>query len=163
MKKKLLTILLLFALSVSAVACGGKESESNEPPKTTDNQDGITSENNDSKKADTTKSDSTEATEKTIKDIEDYLLAKGVLSGERVEKAATIIGGISGFMYRDSVGEVYEYDTESEAYKKLLNGEGVSIEGMEGYTMTPVSMNGKFVLFGEDVPQDLIDAFNSFK
>lgn len=102
-------------------------------------------------------------TEKNISDIESYLLDKGVLQGERIQMGAELIGAISGFKYKDSIGEVYEYDTNSEEYKKLSNGEAVSIEGMEGYAITPASINGKFVLFGESIPQDFIDAFNAFE
>lgn len=116
-----------------------------------------------SKTESTAENDSAEVLEKTLEDIENYLLDKGVLSGERVQMGAELIGGIAGFKYKDSIGEIYEYDMESEEYKKLANGEEIPLQGMDGFTMKAISVNGKFVLFGDDVPQELIDAFNSFE
>lgn len=108
-------------------------------------------------------SESIEVSEKTLEDIENYLLDKGLLSGERVRMGAELIGGIDGFKYKDSVGEIYEYDVNSEEYKKLANGEEIPLQGMEGFTIKAASVNGKFVLIGDDASQELINAFNSFQ
>lgn len=170
MKKKFVTALLLLALSTGAVACGGNEPENSNPPQSLEETSNAQNENNEepepesqSKTESTAENDSAEVLEKTLEDIENYLLDKGVLSGERVQMGAELIGGIAGFKYKDSIGEIYEYDMESEEYKKLANGEEIPLQGMDGFTMKAISVNGKFVLFGDDVPQELIDAFNSFE
>lgn len=151
MKKKLAAALLAITLSVTMAACGGKEPSNINTPAVTE------------KPTEPSNSSSNKESEKTLEDIENYLLDSGVLSGERVQMAAEMVGGIAGFKYKDSVGEIYEYDTESEKYIKLKNGEEISLEGMNGFTTKAVSINGKFVLFGNNVPQELVDAFNSFK
>ena len=171
MKKRFVTVLLLLTLSTSAVACGSNEPESSEPSQSLEEtvsvpkeESNVESESESQSETESTPEvDSIEVSEKTLEDIENYLLDKGVLSGERVPKWAVLIGGIDGFMYKDSTGEIYEYDTNSEAYQKLANGEEISLEGMENFTLKAVSINGKFVLFGDDVSQELIDAFNSFE
>lgn len=93
-------------------------------------------------------------------DIEDYLLKKGVLSGERTEMAADMVGAISGFKYGDA--EIYEYDTSSEEYKELSSGNAIPLKGMEDYLISPLAVNGKYVLMGE-ASEDLIQAFKDFK
>lgn len=171
MKKRVITALLLLTLSASAVACGNSEAESSEPSQsleetvsTPEEESNVESEpDNQSEAESTPENESSEVSEKTLDDIESYLLDKGVLSGERVQMGAELIGAISGFKYKDSVGEIYEYDINSEEYQKLANGEEIPLQGMDGFTMKAVSVNGKFALFGNDVSQELIDAFNSFK
>lgn len=171
MKKRFITALLLLTLSASAVACGNGEAESSEPSQsleetvsTPEEESNVESEpDNQSEAESTPENESSEVSEKTLDDIESYLLDKGVLSGERVQMGAELIGAISGFKYKDSVGEIYEYDINSEEYQKLANGEEIPLQGMDGFTMKAISVNGKFALFGDDVPQELIDAFNSFE
>lgn len=170
MKKKVLTALLLLALSSGAVACGGNEPRNSESSQSSEETistpEAENSESNleiQNEKESTSENDFTEVSEKTLEDIENFLLDKGVLAGERVQMGAELIGGIAGFKYKDSIGEIYEYDIESEEYKKLANGEEIPLQGMDGFTMKAISVNGKFVLFGDDVPQELIDAFNSFE
>ena len=92
--------------------------------------------------------------------IEDYLLKKVVLSGERTEMAADMVGAVSGFKYGDS--EIYEYDTSSEEYKELSSGNAIPLKGMEDYLISPLAVNGKYVLMGE-ASEDLIQAFKDFK
>ncbi len=168
MKKKLITTLLFLALSVSTVACGNsKESVNNEPTNVAESENAIMPTEKESEiiiGSDAEKeSESIDASEKALEDIENYLLDKGLLSGERVRMGAELIGGIDGFKYKDSVGEIYEYDVNSEEYKKLANGEEIPLQGMEGFTIKAVSVNGKFILIGDDTSQELIDAFNSFE
>lgn len=172
MKKRVITALLLLTLSASAVACGNGEAESSEPSQsleetvsTPEEESNVESEPDTQSEAESTpaENESSEVSEKTLDDIESYLLDKGVLSGERVQMGAELIGAISGFKYKDSVGEIYEYDINSEEYQKLANGEEIPLQGMDGFTMKAISVNGKFALFGDDVPQELIDAFNSFE
>ena len=172
MKKKLLTILLLAALSASSVACGDNEPKDNNPSISSEETSSTPSEKESDNEtvsdkegeADSTPADDPqEKTEKTLADIENYLLDKGVLSGERIQMAAELVGGLDGFKYKDSIGEIYEFDTSSDEYQKLAAGEAIPLEGMAGFTITAVAVNGKFVLLGDDVPQELIDAFNSYE
>ena len=105
-----------------------------------------------------------EPAETTLADLETYLLDQGVLTGEKTETAASMIGATSGFKYADSNAEFYEYDENSDAYKTLSSGGSVEIEGMSGYAVSATAINGKYVLISSgDVSQELIDAFNSFK
>ena len=116
MKKRVITALLLITLSASAVACGNGEAESSEPSQsleetvsTPEEESNVESEpDNQSEAESTPENESSEVSEKTLDDIESYLLDKGVLSGERVQMGAELIGAISGFKYKDSVGEIYE-------------------------------------------------------
>lgn len=174
MKKKFLTLLLMTTLSASAVACGGNSPEANNnstssdisstiPPESSESQPENDESENSAELESAPEDNSVEVSEKTLDDIESYLLEKGVLSGERIHMEASMIGGIDGFKYKDSIGEIYEYDVESEEYQKLANGEEIPLAGMDGYTVKATSVNGKFVLFGADIPQELIDAFNSFE
>ena len=97
---------------------------------------------------------------KDIKALEDYLLEKGVLKGNRTEMGASLIGAVSGFKYEN--GEIYEYDTESEAYKRILNGESIEIEGMAGFEVKFDAVNDGFCLYMENEDHALLKAFQSF-
>lgn len=170
MKKKVVAALLFICLSVCSAACGGNEQESSQPTQSLEETKNVSKEEEKESDPEVTvepdnahENNPAEASEKTLEDIENYLLEKGVLSGERVQMGAELIGGIAGFKYKDSIGEIYEYDTGSEEYQKLANGEEIPLQGMDGFTMKAVSVNGKFALFGDNVSQELIDAFNSFE
>ena len=94
--------------------------------------------------------------------MEDYLLSEGVLEGERTEMAASIVGAETGFKY--GTAEIYQYDPESDAYKALEAGEGVTVEGFN-MTMKPKAVNAGYALFSSasgEVSQELIDAFNAY-
>ena len=93
-------------------------------------------------------------------DIEKYLLDKDLLTGERTEMAAEMVGALSGFKY-DNV-EIYEYDTSSEEYKELAAGNAIPLDGMEDITVDALAINGKYVLMGE-ASDELIKAFKEFK
>lgn len=92
--------------------------------------------------------------------IEDYLLDKNLLSGDRVEMAADMVGAMSGFKYGNA--EIYEYDTSSDEYKELSSGNSIPLKGVDGYTVDALAINGKYVLMGE-ASDDLIKAFKDFK
>ena len=59
------------------------------------------------------------AKEKSLEDLAAYLVDKGVATGEKTEPMYQMIGAVGGFKYLDSQIEVYEYDTDSEAYKTI--------------------------------------------
>ena len=175
MTKRLLAFLFFTLLSAELVACGNNKTENSRSPKEsieTETSQRITVEeitldnteiSHDSQAIEENPQNTPEnKPEHTLNDIENYLLDQGLLSGERTQMAAGLIGGIDGFKYSSSAGEIYEYDVNSDAYKKLSNGESITLEGMEGYSLKAFSTNGKFVLFGENIPQELIDAFDAF-
>lgn len=93
-------------------------------------------------------------------DIEGYLLDKNLLSGDRIEMAAEMVGALSGFKYGES--EIYVYDTSSEEYKELAAGNPIPLKGMESITVNALAVNGKYVLMGV-ASDDLIKAFKDFK
>lgn len=92
--------------------------------------------------------------------MEDYLLDKNLLSGDRVEMSADMVGALSGFKYSDA--EIYEYDTSSEEYQELSSGNAIPLDGMEDITVDALAINGKYVLMGE-ASDELIKAFKEFK
>ena len=92
--------------------------------------------------------------------MEDYLLGLGLLTGERTEMAAEMIGAESGFKYGDV--EIYEFDESSDSYQKLAAGESVELEGMEGFGISAAAVNGKYVLVGSP-SEEVINAFNEYK
>ena len=162
MKKKIITVMIAGMLALSATACGGSGDSSDAPQ-----NDSVQEEENATPEAEqqTAEEESAEEpAETTLADLETYLLDQGVLTGEKTETAASMIGATSGFKYADSNAEFYEYDENSDAYKTLSSGGSVEIEGMSGYAVSATAINGKYVLISSgDVSQELIDAFNSFK
>lgn len=162
MKKKIITVMIAGMLALSATACGGSGDSSDAPQ-----NDSVQEEENATPEAEQQTAEeepAEEPAETTLADLETYLLDQGVLSGEKTETAASMIGASSGFKYADSNAEFYEYDENSDAYKTLSSGGSVEIEGMSGYAVSATAINGKYVLISSgDVSQELLDAFNSFK
>lgn len=162
MKKKLITVMIAGMLALFATACGGSGDSSDAPQ-----NDSVQEEENATPEAEqqTAEEESAEEpAETTLADLETYLIDQGVLTGEKTETAASMIGATSGFKYADSNAEFYEYDENSDAYKTLSSGGSVEIEGMSGYAVSATAINGKYVLISSgDVSQELLDAFNSFK
>lgn len=161
MKKKILTVMIAGLLALSATACGESGDSSDAPQ-----NDSVQEEEDATPEAEQQAEEepAEEPTETTLADLETYLLDQGVLTGEKTETAASMIGATSGFKYADSNAEFYEYDENSDAYKTLSSGGSVEIEGMSGYAVSATAINGKYVLISSgDVSQELLDAFNSFK
>lgn len=157
--KKMLAILLCIVMNVGMVACGESEESS-----ATKSKDDVKVEDQTSKRVDKADNDSQNDevnkdkenmnVEPTLSDLEEYMLAKGVLSGEKSEAYASMIGAEDGFKYLDSNAEFYEYDVNSEQYKNLTPGEEMV-----------TAINGKFVLIMDNGVEDqaLLDAFMEFK
>ena len=161
MKKKIITVMIAGMLALSATACGGSGDSSDAPQ-----NDSVQEEKDATPESEQQAEEepAEEPAETTLADLETYLLNQGVLTGEKTETAASMIGATSGFKYADSNAEFYEYDENSDAYKTLSSGGSVEIEGMSGYAVSATAINGKYVLISSgDVSQELIDAFNSFK
>lgn len=159
MKRKLIFLLLVGTLTFGITACGGQKKETSDPPKTT--QTTTQKEDSDENK----KEETPEKTELTLDGLEQYLLEKKLLTGEKTEAEASLIGAKAGFKYADANVEIYEYDEESDAYKQLEKNGSIEVQGFEGYSLSPAAVNGPFVLIAsmdETLSDDLINAFNSY-
>lgn len=152
--KRVLAILLCMVMVVGMTACGA----SNEDSSSAENEEKVkvekVEEDDNEPQSNEAKVEDTTQSEPTLSDLEEYLLDKGVVSGEKTETYASIIGAEDGFKYLDSDAEFYEYDVNSEQYKSLTPGEG-------GIT----AINGKFVLIMDNgvENQELLDVFMDFK
>lgn len=168
MRNKWIAFILLCTISLGVFGCAREETESNSKSVQKEEQGASREEEKSSNSEEENESKSEEnendefAGEKTLSEIEEFLLSKGVLSGERTKMAAEMVGAVDGFKYSVPGAEIYEYDIESEEYKKLCRGESISLKGMEGFEANAVSINGKFVLFGE-AGQELVDVFSAFE
>lgn len=156
MKKKVFAVLLAAAMVLSLAACesNGSEEETKEEKKI----------ESDSTKKEGDKDVLTKET--SLSGLEEYLLSEGVLTGERTETVASMVGAVSGFKYADTGAEFYEYDEASEAYKKLSAGEAIELEGFDGFEVSATAINGKYVLITSSegsVDQALVDAFKAYK
>ncbi len=100
----------------------------------------------------------------SLTEVEEYLKEKNVVSGEKTEVLAEMIGATSGFKYLDSNVEVYEYDTKSDTYKNLEKTNTVELKDF-GMTLTASAINGKYVLFCEDATNkdEIITIFKDMK
>lgn len=92
-------------------------------------------------------------------DMESYLLEKKLLSGDRTEMAADMVGAISGFKYGNT--EIYKYDMESDSYKNLVAENKITLKDF-GVDLVPLAVSKEYVLFGE-ASEELIAAFKEFK
>lgn len=156
MKKKVFAVLLAAAMVLSLTACGSGDSE---PEKKDEKKTESKSTKEEDDKDVLTK-------ETSLSGLEEYLLSEGVLTGERTETAASMVGAVSGFKYAETGAEFYEYDETSEAYKKLSAGEPIELEGFEGFEVSATAINGKYVLITSSegsVDQALVDAFKEYK
>ena len=157
MKKKVLVTILVVATAVLLASCGGKTDSTNSDENKTKFE--TTTPDNNADKDVLTK-------ETSLANLEEYLLSEGVLTGERTETAASMVGAVSGFKYADSGAEFYEYDESSDSYKKLSAGESIELEGMPDFTVSATAINGKYVLMASNdasIDQKLIDTFSSYK
>ena len=159
MKKKFLALIITSMMVASLSACGNDSEKSASVEKQEQSNEEAQPEEQANEEEPVA-----EPAETTLADLETYLLDKGVLTGEKTETLASMIGAVSGFKYADSNAEFYEYDENSDAYKTLSSGGSVEIEGMSGYAVSATAVNGKYVLIASgDISQELIDAFNSFE
>lgn len=167
MKKKLMLLGMMSLLLVGVVACGNENDKESQDATATEEssvqQDRTEPEESKSESQETDFDVSSEETsERTLEDVEKYMLDNGAVSGERTQMAAEMVGGIAGFKYSDSGVEIYEYDVNTEEYISLSNGEEIPLQGMDGFTVGAIAINGRFVLMGEP-SQEAIDTFNSFR
>ncbi|HIU75553.1 MAG TPA: hypothetical protein IAC62_06705 [Candidatus Pelethocola excrementipullorum] len=168
MKKKL-CLAVLCTLTLSFAACGNNvtatSSASSTSTSETSEEEQQTTDTSEEKEQATDTSGEEQAADISLSGLEAFLLEKGVITGARTEIAAEMVGAVSGFKYADTGAEFYEYDTNSDAYKTLSETGSIELQGMEGFNVTAVSINGSYVLIassGTTLSQELIDAFNSF-
>lgn len=177
MKNKFIILLLTITLSLFAAGCGSNSSgahlpssaslSSETPAETSDSTEASdsseTSDNSETSNNSETSSDTPDI-KTSLADLEQYLLDKGLLTGERSEVAAAMVGAVSGFKYGENLVEIYEFDETSEAYKNLEKTNTLTVEGF-GTTLTPAAVNGPYVLIfsnNSSVSQKITDAFNSY-
>lgn len=159
MRKKIITFLMISVLSIS-----GCSKEDTSKPKAENTPTVETTKNPDATSSTpeaTTPNIPTNETKASLDDIEKYMIDNGAVSGQKTQMAADMVGAINGFKYSDSNVEIYEYDINSKNYKALAKGKKIPIEGLDGYEISAVSINGKFVLLG-DPSKDAINIFDSF-
>lgn len=174
MKIKLLITLLLICV-IGLCSCSAKtNNNSNKSISSTSTEDKSTNENNNAngnttvnniaEETEDTDSNFTDTTIQSLDDVENYLKDAGVLTGEKTEMAAAMVGAVNGFKYLDSSVEVYEFDIESEAYKKLLETNEMDLSDL-GMTIPVNAINGKYVLYCDesDTKEDIIKVFNEMK
>lgn len=150
MKKKILIVAISSALIFTISGCSKNDDSTMNTTSTATTELQSTTE--------TSTEITTEAQEKSLKGLSEYLLEQGVVSGTTEEPLYQYIGAIGGFKYLDSNVEVYEFDTASDAYTSILSTNEVS-----GLTVSAI--NGPYVLIfstGSTVNQSVIDAFNNY-
>lgn len=174
MKKKIVTLLLAFAVATSLLTGCGDNSNTDSTNSTA--QEDARKESDDTKEAEqqeenlpeetTTENESAdeETTERSLAGIEQYMIDAGYLTGERSQKSAEMLGAVEGFGYDCGI-EIYQYDTDSDTYASVAAGEEIPLQGMDGYSVKFDAVNGEFALIfsnGEEADQTVIDAFMAY-
>lgn len=103
-----------------------------------------------------------QATTDSLNDVCDFLESEGLVSGDKTEMAGEMIGAISGVKYADSNVEIYEYDTESDRYKTLVDTGKVMLDGFD-MELTASAIHNQYVLFCDDASNAdvVIESFNN--
>lgn len=85
----------------------------------------------------------------------------GISCSERVTMDATYVGGEAGYKYQcDGYKiELYQFDPESDAYKKAESEGIVTLEGFGDFSV--LAHDGLVLLNNGSLPQEVIDLFNS--
>lgn len=85
----------------------------------------------------------------------------GISYSERVTMDATYVGGEAGYKYQcDGYKiELYQFDPESDAYKKAESEGIVTLEGFGDFSV--LAHNGLVLLDNDSLPQEVIDLFHS--
>ena len=85
----------------------------------------------------------------------------GISFSERVTMDATHIGGEAGYKYQCEGYkiELYQFDPESDAYKKAESEGIVTLEGFGDFSA--LAHDGLVLLNNSSLPQEVIDLFNS--
>lgn len=85
----------------------------------------------------------------------------GIFFSERVTMDATYIGGEAGYKYQCEGYkiELYQFDPESDAYKKAESEGIVTLEGFGDFSA--LAHDGLVLLNTSSLPQEIVDLFNS--
>lgn len=85
----------------------------------------------------------------------------GISFSERVTMDATYIGGEAGYKYQCEGYkiELYQFDPESDAYKKAESEGIVTLEGFGDFSA--LAHDGLVLLNNSSLPQEIVDLFNS--
>ena len=85
----------------------------------------------------------------------------GISFSERVTMDATYVGGEAGYKYKcDGYKiELYQFDPESDAYKKAESEGIVTLDGFGDFSV--LAHDGLVLLNNGSLPQEVIDLFNS--
>ena len=85
----------------------------------------------------------------------------GIFFSERVTMDATYIGGEAGYKYQCEGYkiELYQFDPESDAYKKAESEGIVTLEGFGDFSA--LAHDGLVLLNNSSLPQEIVDLFNS--
>lgn len=77
--------------------------------------------------------------------------------------AAELIGAVKGFKYTitdDIIVEIYLFEADSDAYKKILETGKITLEGIGDFDIT---MNGYYGLFSDVYHEDIVNYFKSIE
>lgn len=167
MKKKI--VMALIILTFALTGCGnGSDSTTQKQTEPPTQEEAPSDDTKEPKSQETPTEDEASAEEpkeeRSLASLEQYMLDAGCLSGERVEKAAEMLGAVDGFGYDCGV-EIYQYDTSSDTYAAISAGEEIPIQGMEGFSVKFNAVNGEFALiFSSDAEADqaIIDTFMAY-
>ena len=85
----------------------------------------------------------------------------GIFFSKRVTMDATYIGGEAGYKYQCEGYkiELYQFDPESDAYKKAESEGIVTLEGFGDFSA--LAHDGLVLLNNSSLPQEIVDLFNS--
>lgn len=85
----------------------------------------------------------------------------GIFFSERVTMDATYIGGEAGYKYQCEGYkiELYQFDPESDAYKKAESEGIVTLEGFGDFSA--LAHDGLVLLNNSSLPQEIVDLFDS--
>ena len=144
--KKILCFVLIMAMGVLMVACGGDASS--ETVKGNGEQNAVTD-------GGVNLDNDAETNVKKEVTIDEVALALGLTGGE--ETFYNMIGAIDGKEYNGGNVELYQFDEDSSDYKKMISGEGV---------LKPAAYKDGIVLLfalGVQADTELVDAFNELE
>lgn len=165
MKKKMMILLVAFTMIFAGCGSGANDKTGNDTKKeeSQKNSDNVKEDESEDNASVPTEEDNTEVAERSLADLEQYMLEKGCLTGERTEKAAEMLGAVAGFGYDCGV-EIYQYDTSSDTYASVAAGEEIPLQGMDGFSIKFNAVNGEFALYVSDETnlQTIVDAFNAY-
>lgn len=145
---KKIVIVLMIALAISLVGCGDSNKQTSDS-----NVDNI----------EKSESHVSKSNMDSIQDVCKYMESKNVVSGSQTKMDAQSIGALSGFKYKDSKAEIYEFDTSSDAYKSAKETGKITISSLN-YTCEVTAINGKYVLMCTgDNKESISSAFKEMK